>query len=85
MIDVYYTVETEPVVLEFVSGRGRLYWQWSLFHEEEVIAPAAVWEISDSGSVGALIDLINETPLPQSPNLYPIAAIRRYTSPISGR
>ncbi len=28
--------------------RGRLYRQWSLFHEEAVIAPAAVFEISDS-------------------------------------
>ena len=40
--------------------KGTLYRQWSLFHEEAVIAPAAVLEISDSGSLWALIDLINE-------------------------
>jgi hypothetical protein len=52
MIDLCYTVETKSAILEFIFGRGTLYRQWSLFHEEAAIAPAAVFEISDSVTFG---------------------------------
>jgi hypothetical protein len=61
MMDLYYTVETKSAILEFIFRRGTLYRQWSQFHEEAVIAPAAVFEISDSVcALWALIDLVNE-------------------------
>ena len=59
-MDFYYTVKPKSAIFAFIFGRGTLNPQWSLFHEEAVIAPAAVLEISDSGSLWALIDLINE-------------------------
>ena len=49
---LYSAVETKSVILEFIFRRGTPYRQWNLFHEEAVIAPAAVLEISDSVPFG---------------------------------